>query len=114
MKMNIKNYCRLVIILISIMVLFGCSIECEYKVTGSANTVDVTYSNESEGTSQESNVSIPWTYSFDGEEGQFVYISAQNQGETGSVTVTIYRNGKKIETSTSNGAYVIATASGSL
>jgi len=112
--MKIKNYCRLFFVIGPIMLFIGCSIECEYKVTGSANTVDVTYSNESEGTSQESNVSIPWTYSFEGEEGQFVYISAQNQGETGSVTVTIYRNGKKIETSTSNGAYVIATASGSL
>ena len=112
--MKIRSYSRFFIMIFAIMVLIGCSIECEYKVTGTANTVDVTYSNESEGTSQESNVSVPWTYSFDGEEGQFVYISAQNQGTSGSVTVTIYRNGKKIEKSTSNGAYVIATASGSL
>jgi len=112
--MKTKTIYRLFFVIIPIVIFVGCSIECEYKVTGSANTVDITYSNESEGTSQESNVSTPWTYSFEGEEGQFVYISAQNQGESGSVTVSIYRNGKKIESSTSNGAYVIATASGSL
>ena len=112
--MKRKNLVKL-IVLISLSILYiGCSIECEYKVTGSANRVDVTYSNKSGGTSQESNVSTPWTHSFKGENEQFVYISAQNQGESGNVTVSIYRNGKKIETSTSNGAYVIATASGSL
>ena len=39
-------------------------IDVEYKITGSANSVDVTYTNKDGGTSQESNVSVPWTKSF--------------------------------------------------
>ncbi|MBA7669777.1 hypothetical protein ES703_77911 [subsurface metagenome] len=87
----------------------------EYEVTGfPPNKVDVTFENESGGTSQYSNVSIPWSYSFEREEGEFVYISAQNQGESGSITVTIYKNNNILKSSTSSGAYVIATASGTL
>ena len=86
----------------------------KYQVTGTANTVFVTYENQSGGISQESDVSIPWSYSFQKKEGEFVYISAQNEGANGSVTVTIYRDGYVFKTSTSEGAYVIATASGTL
>jgi len=88
--------------------------QVKYEVTGTAKTVFVTYVNESGGTSQESNVSLPWSYTFTAKPGDFVYISAQNEGETGSVTVTIYKNGSIFKTSTSSGAYVIAEASGSL
>ena len=96
--------------------IFSCGVipDVEYKVTGSASTVSVTYTNRDGGTSQESDVSIPWSYSFKGSPNDFVYISAQNQGESGSVTVTIYKNGSSFKTSTSDGAFVIATASGSL
>ena len=87
----------------------------EYEVTGfPQNKVDITYENESGGTSQYSDVSIPWSYSFKREEGEFVYISAQNQGQSGSITVTILRNDNIFKSSTSSGAYVIATASGTL
>lgn len=85
----------------------------EYRVSGSAYSVFITYANKTEGTSQEY-ANIPWTYSWSGaKSGQFLYVSAQNQWETGSVTVEIYKNGSLYKTSTSTGAYVIATASGS-
>ena len=100
-------------------VMLGCdvldtSISVTYEVTGSANAVDVTYENDDGGTSQEGEVPVPWSYTFTGEPGDFVYISAQNQGESGSVTATIITDGDTFKTSTSSGAYVIATASGSL
>jgi len=41
-------------------------------------------------------------------------ISAQNNGSRGSITVTIYVNGKIFRTSTSSGAYVIASADGAV
>ena len=85
----------------------------EYKVTGSATSVNVTLSNASENTEQYSNRSVPYSYTFDSVAGNFLYISAQNQGSSGSVTSTIYVNGDVFETATSSGAYVIATASGS-
>jgi len=86
----------------------------EYEVKGTAKKVDITYENEDEGTSQWSNIIPPWTYKFTGEEGQFVYISAQNDDSIGSVTVTIYVDSTIFKTSTSSGAYVIATADGTL
>lgn len=83
----------------------------KYEVTGSASKVFVTYENEYGGTSQEE-VYLPWSYTFTAESGDYVYISAQNLGDSGSVTVTIYKDGEVFKTSTSSGGYVIATASG--
>jgi len=110
---------KILAILLPLALLVGCeesddSIEVEYRVTGTAVTVDLTIRNEDGGTSQFTDMPVPWSYSFVGEKGDFVYVSAQNQGNTGTVTATIYRDGKQFKTSTSSGAYVIATASGSL
>jgi hypothetical protein len=85
-----------------------------YKIEGTANTVDVTLNNPTGGTEQYSNVAVPVQYSYDSFSDNFVYISAQNNGETGTVTVSIYVNNNLFKTSTSSGAYVIATASGSI
>lgn len=90
------------------------SVSVRYKVSGTAESVDITYENADGGTSQLSDEELPWSITFDGNIGDFVYISAQNQGETGTVTVTIYKNGDVYKQSTSEGAYVIATASGTL
>ena len=86
----------------------------EYKISGTAQKVDVTLSNSSGGTEQYDNVYLPHSYKYREFYDSFVYISAQNQGETGSVTVSIYHKGTLFKTSTSSGAYVIATASGSI
>jgi hypothetical protein len=85
--------------------------EVEYKITGTASRVSVTLNNATGGTEQYDNVSVPHTYRYDTFTDWFLYISAQNQGEYGSVTVTIYLNGVVVNTATSEGAYVIATAS---
>jgi hypothetical protein len=87
--------------------------EVLYRITGTASSVDVTLSNATGGTEQYSNVYLPKEYSYYSFSDDFVYISAQNQGEYGTVTVSIYVNGNLFKTSTSSGAYVIATASGS-
>ena len=83
----------------------------QYTVTGTASAVDVTLSNATGGTEQYSNVSLPVTYSYPTFSNSFHYISAQNDGATGSVTTSIYYKGQLYKTSTSSGAYVIATAS---
>jgi hypothetical protein len=86
----------------------------KYTVTGTASTVNITISGKNESTEQFSNVLLPWEYSFTGYDGDFVYVSAQNNGSTGTVTVKIFRSGNEMKTATSSGAYVIATASGSI
>jgi hypothetical protein len=83
-----------------------------YEITGTAIYVDVTLSNSTGGTEQYSDVPLPKQYTYASFSDPFVYISAQNQGESGTVTVSIYINGNLFKTSTSSGAYVIATASG--
>ena len=86
----------------------------QYKITGSASKVSVTLNNATGGTEQYSDVSVPHTYTYNNYTDWFLYILAQNQGDSGTVTVTIYVDGEVVETSTSSGAYVIADASGSL
>lgn len=93
---------------------FGGSIEVEYEVTGSAYTVDVTYENSGGSTSREYGVGVPWSYRFNADPGDEVYISAQNTGLYGTVTVAIYLDGEIFEAETSEGAYCTATASGTL
>ena len=85
-----------------------------YEVTGTACRVNTTYENAGGGTSQESNRPLPWQYGFNAGAGTFVYISAQNQCDTGTVIATIYHRGVVFKQSVSDGAYVIATASGIL
>jgi hypothetical protein len=83
-----------------------------YRVDGTATSVAITYSNSSEGTSQIT-TNTPWSYSFEKPTaGQFLYVSAQNQNETGTVHVSITRNGTLFKEATSSGAFVIATATG--
>jgi hypothetical protein len=86
--------------------------EVTYKITGTAIKVDVTLNNDTGGTEQYGNVYLPREYWYPLFSDDFVYISAQNQGEYGTVIVSIYVDGVLFKTSTSSGAYVIATASG--
>lgn len=83
-----------------------------YTISGTAPSVDITMSNAGGGTEQFSGVSIPWSRTFGAKKDDFLYISAQNNGDAGSVSVEIFVNGSKIKSAFSSGAYVIATASG--
>jgi len=120
-----KKFLFLFILMVSILI--GCRedpyndtsseptyFDVKYEVTGTTSKVDITIENESGGTSQFSDVSVPWIYEFRRISGSFVYLSAQNQLSSGSVTVTIYKNGNVFKSSSSSGAYVIATAYGTL
>jgi hypothetical protein len=85
----------------------------EYQIRGSAEFVSVTLNNESGGTEQFSSVSVPYDYSFNTMKG-FLYISAQNKGNRGSVYVAILVDNEVVQSAESSGAYVIATTSYSL
>jgi hypothetical protein len=83
----------------------------KYQVSGTANSASLTYSNAQGGTEQ-MEVSIPWEKTLTVEKGNFLYLSAQNKGEYGSITVKILINNKVWKKSTSSGAFVIADCSG--
>jgi hypothetical protein len=87
----------------------------KYEIAGSASSVDVTMEWSDGGTRQYSNVAVPATWEFKswGYDG-FVYLSAQNNGKSGSITCNIYHRDKLFKTATSYGEYVIATVSGSI
>lgn len=83
-----------------------------YKVTGTASRASLTYENEQGGTEQ-TKVGIPWQQSMSVKRGAFLYLSVQNEGKIGSITCEIWVDGVKWKESTSSGAYVIASCSGS-
>lgn len=84
-----------------------------YEVTGSASSVSVTLENDQGGTEQ-GEYALPFKETFTMERGDFAYISAQNQGESGSVTCRILIDGEEWRESTSEGAYVIASCDGTV
>jgi hypothetical protein len=88
-----------------------CSIE--YRVTGTTLQASVTFENVSGGTSQMDPVAVPWSTAFTAYPDAFLYISAQNNTASGTITASVIKNGLVYKTTTSTGAYVIATASGS-
>jgi hypothetical protein len=90
-----------------------------YEVEGTATSVDITFETPS-GTSQGSNKKVPLANRDSGkrgisvtmDRGDFVYISAQNQGKTGTVTCKISVDGVLVSKVTSSGAYAIASCDG--
>lgn len=84
-----------------------------YKVSGTASAASLTYETP-QGSSVQIDVSLPWSLDQTFKDGDFAYISAQNKGEDGSVTTEIYVNGTLWKSSTSEGAYKISDAQGSV
>lgn len=86
----------------------------EYTVSGTATRASLTYATSGGGTAQQADRALPWTFSWTANRGDFVYISAQNSGQTGCVSVTITVRSATYKTTQSCGAFVIATASGTV
>jgi hypothetical protein len=83
-----------------------------YYVEGTANAAEITYQNATGGTQMEE-VKLPWQKRiYNVGRRAFVYISAQNQGTSGTVKVRIVVNGSEFKKSESSGRYSIASASG--
>lgn len=93
---------------------FDSSIDVRYEVTGTAESVDITYENLNGGISQVSSMPLPWSITITGNPGDYVYLSAYNRSETGSITVTIYDDGDVFRRASSQGGHVTASVSGTL
>jgi hypothetical protein len=93
-----------------------------YKVTGTARSADITMETPS-GTSQQSGIDVPLVrksasnrsgISLTFSPGDFVYISAQNAGTSGTIECSIEADdGTEIARVQSSGDYAIATCDGS-
>lgn len=96
----------------------GSAREVVYEVEGTAEAIDITYETPS-GTAQQSGLKVPLSRNGGSERGisltmsrgDFVYISAQNKGPSGTVTCKISVDGVVISKVTSTGAYTIAQCS---
>lgn len=92
--------------------------EVAYFVEGTARTAQITV--ETPTGIQQNVVSLPLRNKqgglglhFEFLRGEFVYISAQNQGALGTVTCRIEVDGRPVSTNTSSGAYSVVTCDGS-
>lgn len=85
-----------------------------YRIEGAGTSkASVTYQNASDDTEQ-ADIVLPWSKTFDARPDAFLYISAQNDADHGTILCEILINGKIVKQSKSTGAYVIATCSGRL
>lgn len=82
-----------------------------YEVTGTGSA-SLTIQNESGGTEQ-FEVGLPWSRSFNPPLDGFVYVSAQLNG-SGDVHCKITQGGRVVQEASSSGEYVIASCSGSV
>ena len=82
-----------------------------YDIAGSAGSMSITATSPT-GTEQASGRALPAHLTYQMESGAFAYVSAQNEGEAGSITCTIRVDGQVISTNRSEGAYTIATCKG--
>lgn len=112
---------KLLMLLLAVILLSSCDIlmpeeyKVEYVVRGTTNSASVTFENSQGNTSQYSSVALPWEYNFGkADPGTWVYISAQNNENSGTIIVEIFKDGKVWDWGSSSGAYVIADASGTL
>jgi len=86
--------------------------DVRYIVEGTADSVSITVVVPGGATEQRDSVSVPYrnaTGCFT--PGQFTYISAQNDGETGTVGCRIERDGVTVAEESLGGAFVIAYCS---
>jgi hypothetical protein len=104
---------------IAVLALTACSAatgatahQVRYEVTGTATTADLTLEGE-DGTVQQNDQPVPWSYARDATDGEFLYVSAQNKGD-GDITCSITVDGQQVRSSTSTGEYAICQADGKL
>lgn len=89
-----------------------------YQVSTSSRShpISLTYENQS-GNSEQLDTTTrngEWTKSLRLEPGDFMYVSVQNDQDSGTVECKILVDGRVVERAKSSGSYVIATCSGSV
>ena len=107
-----------IIVSLFAMMLIGTNIACQpmdnvtYEVTGDAESVDVSLSNDDGGYEQYNDVPLPFRMDYGGFNERYVYLYAYNNGDSGTITISIYVNGKLFKTATSSGPYTNAVVYG--
>jgi hypothetical protein len=90
----------------------------EYDVQGSpgVTSASITFASPIQSNAQAISVSLPWTYSFPGTitegtyMGTYVYLYAQNDTGSGSLTVTIKENDNVFQQGSTTGGFPAAVS----
>ncbi len=78
--------------------------DVEYRVTGSAASVDLEYTNSSGSLSQINGAHLPWTYSFAARRGDTAFIEVRIGASGGSAAFEILIDGRVEAGNTASGA----------
>lgn len=89
------------------------SVTVKYEVTGSAVTVNIDYIDSNGDLAIINGQELPWEITFSANKGDQVYLSAKRAGDSGTVTVKIYKDGTLMDEDTSTDD-TSATAEGTL
>lgn len=87
-----------------------------YRVTGTATSAHISYTNETDGTTNVEStldpetLNIGWKQTVALKSGAMAYVTAQNGGTKGTVVAEIWYGDTLIKRSESSGEYCIATA----
>src|SRR5580698_3958635 len=82
----------------------------EYRVTGSGK-VSINCTNATGGTEQRK-AKLPWSLTFDANNGTFLYLSAQKSGWRGSIRSEIFVDSVSLQYAESNDSMGIASVQG--
>jgi hypothetical protein len=86
--------------------------EVVYRVEGGAQSAMITYNNDQNGTEQVNEALLPWTKTYELDNGQFATLVAQSGSYGSTITCIIIVDGKEWKRSTSSGDFVIVTCTG--
>lgn len=103
----------------SLIILVSCEgkedFDVAYSVTGTDKlAVNISYMDEYGNLLLRDNVRIPWNFSFIGQKGDMVYLSAEKLSSLGTVKVIIYKNSSIWKESTTIEPYGVASEIGEL
>jgi hypothetical protein len=85
--------------------------EVEYRIVGSTTRASVSYRNATGGTTQ-SEITVPWSYRWSAERGDFLYLLALNKLDSGTIKAQIYKRGTLYKESESNRGFGSVAVSG--
>jgi hypothetical protein len=86
--------------------------EVVYRVEGGAQSAMITYNNDQNGTEQVNEAILPWTKTYEMDNGQFATLVAQSGSYGNTITCIIIVDGKEWKRSTSSGDFVVVTCAG--
>ena len=113
---GMKTKTFLLLAAIFCLLLSACSDDTEYtynyEVTGTAGRYGVTFQDKNDEVELGGVVGNGWTYTWNQTGKRFMNIIAQSYEKEGSVTVSIYKNGKVIATDTQSGEFATASVTG--